>query len=61
VPHTITLSNSRKNFPSSGVPSFAELSCTGRSAKNVFLKKLKTVFADGLCQVRSAQDFLKKK
>jgi hypothetical protein len=29
-----------KNFPSSGVPSVAERSCTGRSAKN-FFKKIK--------------------
>jgi hypothetical protein len=34
-----TLSNSGKNFPSSGVPSIAEHSCTGRSAKNFILKK----------------------
>jgi hypothetical protein len=33
----------------------------GALGKECFLKKLKTVFADGLCQVRSAQDFLKKK
>jgi hypothetical protein len=56
----ITLGNSGKNFRSSGVPSFAERSCTRRSANNFFKKKLKTVFADSLCQVRSAQDFLKK-
>jgi hypothetical protein len=49
-----------KNFPSSGVHSFAERSCTGRSTKIFFKKKLKTVFADSLCQVRSAQNFLKK-
>jgi hypothetical protein len=36
-----TLDNSGKNFPSSGVPSFAERSCTGRSAKKVFFKKIK--------------------
>jgi hypothetical protein len=28
-----------KNFPSSGVASFAECSCTGRSAKKFVLKK----------------------
>jgi hypothetical protein len=32
----------------------------GALGKEFFLKKLKTVFADDLCQVRSAQDFLKK-
>jgi hypothetical protein len=36
----ITLGNSGKDFPSSGVCSFAERSCTGRSAKN-FLNKIK--------------------
>jgi hypothetical protein len=76
-----TLGNSWKNFPSSGVPSFAEHSCTWRLAKKVFLKNKKqslrrplpralgtgfvyknrkTVFADGLFQERSAQNFLKK-
>jgi hypothetical protein len=34
-----TLGNSGNNFPSSGVPSFAKRSCTGRLAKNFFLKK----------------------
>jgi hypothetical protein len=34
-----------KNFHTSGVPSFAECSCTGRSAKKVF-KKIK----NRLCQ-----------
>jgi hypothetical protein len=55
----ITLGNSGKNFPSSGVPSFAERNCTGRSAK-IFLKKLKTVFADGLCPGHSACDYFQK-
>jgi hypothetical protein len=35
-----TLDNFGKNFPRSGVPSFVERSCTGRSAKN-FFKKIK--------------------
>jgi hypothetical protein len=35
----ITLGNSGKNLPSSGVSSFAERSCTALSAKNFFLKK----------------------
>jgi hypothetical protein len=46
-----TLGNSGKTFPSSGVPSFAERSCTGRSTKKVFLKNKKpslpTTFARG--------------
>jgi hypothetical protein len=52
-----TLGNSGNNFPSSGVPSFAKRSCTGRLAKNFFKKK--PVFADGLCQGLSTQDFFK--
>jgi hypothetical protein len=40
----ITLGNSGKNFPSSGVASFAERSCTGRSAKKFVLKKIKNRF-----------------
>jgi hypothetical protein len=38
----ITLGNSVKNFPSSGVPNFVECSWTGLSAKN-FLKKIKSL------------------
>jgi hypothetical protein len=47
----ITLGNSGKNLPSSGVPGFAECSCTGRSAKKFFQKNKKpslpTAFAPG--------------
>jgi hypothetical protein len=32
----------------------------GALGKETFLKKIKTVCADGLCQVCSAHDFLKK-
>jgi hypothetical protein len=45
------LGNSGKHLPSSGVPGFAERSCTGLSAKNFFLKNKKlslpTAFARG--------------
>jgi hypothetical protein len=37
----ITLGNSVKNLHSSGVPSFAERSCTGPSAKKFFLENKK--------------------
>jgi hypothetical protein len=47
----IALGNSGKKFPSSGVPSFVERSCTGRSAQNFFRKNKKlslpTAFAPG--------------
>jgi hypothetical protein len=49
-----------ENFPGSGVPSFAERSCTGRSAKN-FFKKLKTVFADGLARYARHMIFSKNR
>jgi hypothetical protein len=50
-PLATTLGNFGKNFPSSGIPSVAERSCTGRSIKKVFLKNKKpsllTAFAPG--------------
>jgi hypothetical protein len=49
------------NFPSLGVPSFAERSCQERSAKKVFFKKIKNIFADGEQATTLGKGFFFKK
>jgi hypothetical protein len=56
----ITLGNSGKNLPSSGVPSFAERSCTGLSANN-FLKKILNRLCKRPLPWALGTSFLKKK
>jgi hypothetical protein len=57
---TTMLGNSGKNFPSSGVPSFAECSCQKHSAKNFFKKIKKRLCRRPLHRTLSTRFFQKK-